>query len=217
MTTFTLIIGNKAYSSWSLRPWLALKQARIAFVEKRIALFTPEGAGLLQDLSPSGKVPVLLDGTLPIWDSLAICEYASESFPDRHMWPSDRAARAVARSISAEMHSGFGNLRENMTMNCRKSYPGIGRAPGVQEDIDRITQIWRDCRSRFGAKGNMLFGDFSIADAMFAPVATRFVTYGVPLDPVCQAYVDAIYALPAMQQWLAEARTETEIIEIYEH
>ncbi|TPW16668.1 MAG: glutathione S-transferase [Halothiobacillaceae bacterium] len=207
MSTLTLIIGNKAYSSWSLRPWLLLKQAGIPFTEKRIPIYTQEWQEAIGHILPAGKVPVLCDGDLTVWDTLAICEYLAESFPDQQLWPSDRTARAVARAVSAEMHSSFADLRHNMNMNCRKSLPGLGRAPGVQEDIDRITALWHDCRTRFGAGGEMLFGRFSIADAMYAPVATRFTTYGVPLDPLCNA----------MQQWIAEAHAETEVIEQYEH
>lgn len=217
MSALTLIIGNKAYSSWSLRPWLLLKHAGIPFTEKRIPIYTQAWQDALGNILPAGKVPVLRDGDLTIWDTLAICEYLAESFPEKNLWPSDRAVRAIARAVSAEMHSSFADLRHNMNMNCRKSLPGLGRAPGVQEDIDRITALWRDCRARYGAGGDMLFGSFSIADAMYAPVATRFTTYGVELDPVCAAYVKAIYALPAMQQWIAEAHAETEVIAQYEY
>lgn len=218
MHAFTLIIGNKAYSSWSLRPWLLLKNAGIPFTEKRIAIYTPEWQEAIRHhILPAGKVPVLRDGDLTIWDTLAICEYLAECFPDKQLWPTDPAARAIARAVSAEMHSSFADLRHNMNMNCRKSLPGFGRAPGVQEDIDRITTLWRDCRARYGGGGDMLFGRFSIADAMYAPVATRFTTYHVPLDPVCDAYVKALYALPAMQQWIEQAHAETEVIEQYEH
>lgn len=216
MESLTLIIGNKAYSSWSLRPWLAMKHVGIPFAEIRIPLYQPESAPRLRELSPSRRVPALKAGDLTIWDSLAICEYLAEQFPQHKLWPDNVAARAVARSVSAEMHSGFSALREHMTHNCRKSLPGKGRGPGVQEDIDRICEIWRDCRARFGANGDMLFGRFSIADAMYAPVVNRFVTYGVSVDPVSVAYMQAIQALPALQQWIADARTETEVIPRYE-
>lgn len=216
MDTLTLIIGNKTYSSWSLRPWLALKHAGIPFAEIRIPLYQPESTPRLRELSPSGRVPALKAGDLTIWDSLAICEYLAEQFPQHELWPDDVAARAVARSVSAEMHSSFSALREHMTHNCRKSLPGKGRGPGVQEDIDRICAIWRDCRARFGTNGDMLFGRFSIADAMYAPVVNRFVTYGVDVDPVSAAYMQAIQALPALKQWIAEAHAETEVIPRYE-
>lgn len=214
MSQLTLIIGNKNYSSWSLRPWLAMQQVGLEFQEIRIVLDTPKTASQLRQYSPAGKVPVLHDGSLIIWDSLAILEHLVDRFPERHWWPwpTDLAARATARSISAEMHSSFVNLRQNMPMNCRASLPGKGMAPGVQADIDRITTIWRDCRQRFGRGGDFLFGAFTIADAMYAPVVSRFTTYGVTLDPICQAYADAIWALPAMQDWLAAAQAETEVI-----
>jgi len=212
MESLTLVIGNKNYSSWSLRPWLLLKQFGIAFDEARIPLFQADSAQALREASPSGRVPVLRDANLVVWDSLAICEYLAEKFPHLPLWPAASDARAVARAVSAEMHAGFSALRENMSMNCRKHLPGRGRAPGVQDDIDRITAIWRDCRKRYGAGGDMLFGKFSIADAMFAPVTFRFVTYGVDTDPVSAAYIKAVQALTPMQDWLAAARVETEVI-----
>lgn len=216
MSELTLIIGNKNYSSWSLRPWLLLKYAGIPFSEIRIPLYSSEWDNILSH-SPSGKVPALRDGGLTVWDSLAICEYLAESFPGPQLWPSDKDARAVARSVSAEMHSGFAELRKNMTMNCRKSFPDKGRAPGVQEDIDRIQQLWNDCRARFGKEGPFLFGQFSIADTMYAPVATRFTTYAVQMDKVSAAYVRTVLALPAMQEWYTAARDEKEVIEQYEY
>ena len=174
------------------------QQFGIPFTETRIALYQQHSKAETLKYSPAGKVPVLLDGATQVWDSLAIAEYLAERFPEHPLWPADPAARALARCISAEMHSGFGALRENMTMNCRKTLPGKGRAPGVQDDIDRIQSIWRDCRTRYGAGGPFLFGQFSIADAMYAPVVTRFVTYVVSLDPLSQAYVDTIWALPTL-------------------
>jgi glutathione S-transferase len=212
MTKLTLVIGNKNYSSWSLRPWLAMRQFGLDFDEVRIALYTPDSPAKIRQYSPSGKVPVLLDKTLTIWDSLAICEYLAEQFPTIHWWSEDRTKRAINRSISAEMHSGFQSLRQNMPMNCRARLPGKGMAPGVQEDIQRITAIWRDCRQNFGAGGDMLFGEFTIADAMFAPVALRFITYDVQLDSVSRNYVEAILSLPALQEWIQAAETEPESI-----
>lgn len=216
MTQLTLVIGNKNYSSWSLRPWLAMKQAGLEFDEIRIALDTPTSLQEIRQYSPAGKVPILLDNGLTIWDSLAICEYLAEHYPTKHWWPEDKAARAVARSISAEMHSGFQALRQNMPMNCRAFLPGKGMAPGVQADIDRITAIWRDCRQNFGTGGEMLFGDFTIADAMFAPVVSRFTTYDVQLDPTSRAYAETIWALPAMQEWVAAAQTKIEVLADFE-
>lgn len=212
MAELTLVIGNKNYSSWSLRPWLAMKQFGLEFNEIRIPLDTPESSSKIRQYSPSGKVPVLLHGNQTVWDSLAICEYLAEEFPTMQWWSNDKAAFAFARSISAEMHSGFQNLRQNMPMNCRAKLPGKGMALGVQKDIDRITAIWGECRQKFGAGGDMLFGEFTIADAMFAPVVLRFVTYDVQLDSVARDYVEAILALPAMQEWIKAAQMEEEII-----
>ena len=190
MNPLTLVIGNKNYSSWSLRPWLLLRQASIPFEEIRLAL----GRDNLSKYSPSGLVPVLKHGALAIWDSLAIAEYLAEQFPEKELWPRDVEARAMARSVSAEMHSGFTHLRTHMNMNCRSHFPGKGMTPEVAKDIQRIQQIWQDCRSRFGDGGPFLFGVFSIADAMYAPVSFRFITYAVPLSPVAETYVRTLHA-----------------------
>lgn len=216
MTQLTLVIGNKNYSSWSLRPWLAMKQVGLDFKEVRIALYTPTAPQEIRQYSPAGKVPILLDDSLTVWDSLAICEHLAEHYPTKHWWPKDKAARVVARSVSAEMHSGFQTLRQNMPMNCRARLPGKGMSSNVQADIDRITAIWRDCRQNFGGGGEMLFGEFTIADAMFAPLVSRFTTYGVQLDPISSAYAEAIWALPAMQEWATAAQTEMEVLTDFE-
>ncbi|OUL23679.1 glutathione S-transferase family protein [Nostoc sp. 106C] len=216
MTQLTLVIGNKNYSSWSLRPWLALKQFGVQFDEIRIPLYTPETTSKLRQYSPSAKVPVLLHNHQTIWDSLAICEYLAEEFPHPHWWPKDKIARALARSISAEMHSGFQNLRQNMPMNCRAKLPGKGLTLEVQKDIDRITNIWQEFRQKFAAEGDMLFGKFTIADAMFAPVVLRFVTYDVQLDSISRKYVETILELPAIQDWIQAAKNETEVLSQYE-
>lgn len=216
MSPITLVIGNKNYSSWSLRPWLLLKQAGIAFTEIRIPLSTPDSKAEILKHSPAGKVPVLHDGEVTVWESLAICEYLAEKVPHQHLWPADPAVRARARAVACEMHAGFGALRQHMSMNCRKHLPGKGRTPEVLKDIERICALWNDCRARFGHGGEFLFGQFSIADAMYAPVALRFVTYDVDLDPVSAAYVRTITDLPAVQQWLAEARAEAEVIPQFE-
>lgn len=217
MENLTLVIGNKNYSSWSLRPWLLLKQAGLSFAEVRIPLYTPESKAQLLSYSPAGKVPVLLDGNLHVWDSLAICEYVAECFPQARLWPEDVAARATARSISAEMHAGFSDLRRHMSMNCRKSLPGKGRTPEVERDIARIVDIWEGCRTRFAGDGVYLFGHFTVADAMYAPVALRFATYHVQLPPVAQAYAEMLRGLPAMQEWLAAAAAESETLPQFEY
>lgn len=209
MTQLTLVIGNKNYSSWSLRPWLAMKQGGVDFKEIRIPLDTPNTYQQIRRYSPSGRVPVLLDGDLPIWESCAICEYIAENFAPQ-LWPKDAKARAIARSVSHEMHAGFMNLRMQMPMDCRGRYPGEGMKLEVQADIDRIMTLWRNCRQTYGASGPMLFGQFSIADAMFAPVVSRFITYEVKLEPISQEYAEAIWKLPAMQEWIDDADHELE-------
>ncbi|MBW4506213.1 MAG: glutathione S-transferase family protein [Scytonematopsis contorta HA4267-MV1] len=217
MSEFTLVIGNKNYSSWSLRPWLLMKQFNLEFNEIRIPLYQPESSAKIYQYSPSGKVPVLIHNQEHIWDSLAICEYLAETFPDLNLYPKDIKARIFARCISAEMHSSFQNLRQNMSMNCRAKLPGKGMAIGVQKDIDRITSIWGECRQKFGAEGNMLFGEFTIADAMYAPVVLRFMTYGVELDAVSQSYSNAILSLPAIQEWVEAGKNEQEFIPAFEN
>lgn len=213
-----LIIGNKNYSSWSLRAWIAMKVAGIAFEEHRILLYGPGAKEQILAHSPAGKVPCLIDGETRVWDSLAICEYLAEKHPE--LWPQDRAARAQARSVSAEMHSGFPELRTHMSMNIRRRHPGKGRTPEALADVARIIALWTDCRERFGAQpdagGAFLFGRFSIADAMYAPVVLRFRTYEVDLPPACRAYSEAVLALPAMQAWIAAACQETESIAKFE-
>ena len=184
-----LVIGNKNYSSWSLRPWLAMKLAGIAFDEIRIPLYGPGSKERILEHSPAGKVPILKDGATVVWDSLAILEYLAERYAQ--LWPRDRVERARARSISAEMHSGFAQLREHMSMNVRKRYPGKGRTLEVEKDIARISAIWAE------AKGPFLFGEFTAADAMYAPVVLRFRTYGV--EGPNRQYMDAMLALPAMR------------------
>ncbi len=204
----TLVFGNKNYSSWSMRPWLLMRQHGIAFDEVQIPLCQPDSLERKLAYSPAGKVPILLDGDMRIWDSLAIVEHLAEKFAERPLWPAGSEARAVARSVSAEMHSGFASLRLRMPLNCRARRPGSGRGPGVQEDIDRICEIWRECRTRYGAAGEFLFGEFTAADAMFAPVASRFQTYGVELERIEAEYARAILALPAVRDWMEDAHRE---------
>lgn len=209
---FTLVIGNKNYSSWSLRPWLILRQANIPFTEIRIPLDTPQTHDQIRQYSPSGKVPVLLTAETTIWDSLAIAEYLAEQYPDAHLWPELSSVRAIARSVSAEMHSSFAALRQNLSMDIRAHYQPRVFSPPVQADIDRITQIWQACREHYGAGGPFLFGTWTIADAMYVPVALRFVTYGVVLDTICQAYLEALLTVPALQDWIKAAEQETEVL-----
>lgn len=216
MPNLVLVIGNKAYSSWSLRPWLLMRQAGIPFDEVRLSLYA-EGAkqNILQH-SPAGKVPVLKDGGLTIWDSLAICEYLAERHSEKQLWPAGVAARGHARAVSAEMHSGFTNLRTQMPMNVRREIPGRATTTEVAVEVARIETIWNDCRARHGAHGPFLFGAFSIADAMYAPVVSRLRTYGVALGGAAAQYAGVIHALPAMQEWIAGARAETEVNPQYE-
>jgi glutathione S-transferase len=204
----TLVIGNKNYSSWSLRPWLLMRHHGLAFDEVRLPLDTPEFASGVERWSPSGRVPVLHRGDLVVWDSLAICEYVNETFLDGRGWPRDATARAVARAVSAEMHSGFQPLRTALPMNSRRRARNFVVPPEAQRDIERITHLWRDCRARFGAGGAFLFGEFSIADAMYAPVALRFRTYGVALGDSEQRYAEAVRELPAVREWSAAAEAE---------
>jgi len=201
----TLVVGTKRYSTWSLRPWLALKIAGASFTEIPITLRQPDTKDQILVHSPSGKVPALKHGELLVWDSLAILEYLAELFPQANLWPQDSAARAVARSVSAEMHSGFQAVRQALPMDLLLEEKKEDLSPEVLADIARITAIWRDCRARFGASGPFLFGAFSNADAMFAPVVTRFTSYGIALDPVSQAYIEAVWALPALLEWKAAA------------
>ena len=216
MSELTLVIGNKNYSSWSLRPWLVLKQFGIPFTEIRISLYGSEAKENILRYSPSGKVPVLHDGDITVWDSLAICEYLAERFPQQQLWPAQPAARALARAICAEMHTGFADMRQHMNMNIRGHFPGKGMTPEVAQDIERIQAIWRDCRTRFDANGPYLFGAFSIADAFFAPVVLRFVTYAPVLDKHTRAYMETLLGLPALQEWITAAKAETESIPAFE-
>jgi glutathione S-transferase len=205
----TLVIGNKNLSSWSMRPWVAAVAFGIPFTEIRVLLDQRDTANEIARYSHAGRVPVLIAGEMTIWDSLAIVEYLAEQFPDKHLWPQDVAARALARSIVAEMHAGFGELRNAMPMHIQASLPGRGRTPGAQADIGRICEIWEDCLSRFGHH-QFLFGDFSIADAFFAPVVMRFKTYGVSLAPALQAYCERMLAHPAVARWVREAMAEND-------
>ena len=212
MADLTLVIGNKNYSSWSMRPWVLLKQLGIAFEERKLRFHTDEWDAGIGRWSPSGLVPVLWRGDIAVWDSLAIMEAVADWFPDRGVWPADAAARAFARCAAAEMHAGYRDLRANMPMNIRSRHPGKGMTPGTRADIDRIEHLWGQARSRFGAGGAFLFGRFCAADAMFAPVVMRFATYDVALGPVAARYCEAVRAAPGVRAWVDGAAAETEFV-----
>jgi len=206
--SLTLVIGNKRYSSWSLRPWLVAAHFGIPLAETLVPLDQPETRAAILRHSPSGRVPCLVDGDVRVWESLAIIEYLAERFPEHPIWPRDVAARALARAVSCEMHAGFADLRRACSMD-------LGRAPApgprngeAAADVARIVGLWRDCHDRFGRGSPFLFGAFSAADAMYAPVAARLVGYGFDLDADARAYVEAIHALPAMRRWIDEAAAE---------
>ncbi len=206
MPDLTLVIGNKNYSSWSLRPWMLLKHLGVEFTEVLLPLDTPEFKDEVEKFGPSGRVPVLRRGSICVWDSLAICEYVAEL--TGMGLPRDSEARAVARSVSAEMHSGFVNLRTEWPMNARARNRRTPMTPGLESDIDRIDEIWIDCRCRFGAGGPWLFGDYSIADALYAPVVLRFKTYGARISETARWYLATALEDPVMQQWVQEAQSE---------
>lgn len=207
-----LVIANKNYSSWSFRPWIALKAAGIPFEEEVISLNAPDFKARLLAVSPAGKVPVLIDGDVHVWESLAILEYLADNFPDARIWPREAAARAHARAIAAEMHAGFLPLRRHLPMNMWR--PVIPRAltPEVEANVRRIDTMWSDCRKRFGGGGPFLFGAFGAADAMLAPVVSRFETYGVEVGVESRAYMAAVTALPAWQEWRAAALREAWVL-----
>jgi len=217
MSRLTLVIANKAYSSWSMRAWLAVKATGAPFDEVVVPLDRPETRERILRYSPSGLVPCLVDGDLTLWESLAIGEYLAERFPNAGLWPAFVKARAHARAISCEMHAGFLALRRTMPMNVRATAP---KRPiedaALKADIARIEAIWADTRTRFGAGGPYLFGKFSLADAMFAPVVTRFTTYQVPLSANSAAYVETMHAHPFLKEWIEGANSEQERIEKYE-
>ena len=218
-----LYIGNKNYSSWSMRPWVLLTQAGIAFEEVKVR-FDSFAAGssfrqTVDAITPTGKVPVLLDGPLAVWDTLAIAEYLAEQFPERHLWPQDKAARARARSVCAEMHAGFTGLRSNCPMNIEASLPEVGALiwrdkPAVRSDVARLVAMWQGLLAAHG--GPMLFGEFCIADAYFAPVCMRLKTYALPLPHDVAAYVDSVCALPAVKSWVEGALAEKDFLDFEE-
>ncbi|WP_374604367.1 glutathione S-transferase family protein [Arenimonas sp.] len=207
----TLVIGNKNYSSWSLRPWLLLRHFNVPFDEIRLPLDTPEFHARIGEFSPSRRVPALHDGDVVVWDSLAICEYANERWLDGRGWPRDLELRALARSAAAEMHSGFPALRGQLPMNCRRKPRERHWDEAAESDIHRVAELWLKLR-QFSRGGEFLLGDFGIVDAMFAPVCVRFTGYGVKLPSIARYYASAVMALPAMQEWVASALAETEIV-----
>ncbi len=216
MADAKLILGNKTYSSWSLRGWLAVRLAGLEVEEEVIFLHKPDTRANILKYSPAAKVPTLVVAGESVWDSLAIGEYLAERFPDKQLWPADAAARRLARCVCAEMHAGFPALRQALPMDLAHHYPGHEVSAEVQGDIDRVQAIWRDCRGRFGQNkdggGDFLFGKPCLADAFYAPVVTRFRTYDVKLDEVAEAYCAAVEAWPPMQEWAAAAAEETEVI-----
>jgi len=210
--SLALVIGNKNYSSWSLRAWIAMTAAGIAFEEVFIALDLPDTKERIKRHSPAGKVPVLIDGEVRVWESLSILDYLAERFPKAGLWPADPAARAHARSIAAEMHAGFAALRSHCPMNLWRPVERRELNPQVEQDVARITQIWRVAREQYGRGSSFLFGGFTAADAMFAPVATRFRTYDIPCDAVSRAYIEAIHELPVFKAWRDQAFKESLVI-----
>ncbi|WGT62524.1 glutathione S-transferase family protein [Variovorax paradoxus] len=218
-----LYIGNKNYSSWSMRPWVLMKQAGIPFEEVKVRFDSFEANSqfkkTISTLNPVAKVPVLVDGDLVVWDTLAIAEYLAETFPEKQLWPRALADRARARSICAEMHSGFGNLRTLCGMNIEASLADVGAQllkdnPGLQGEVDRIAQMWTDLLDAHG--GPMLFGEFTNADAYFAPVGTRIKTYGLPVPPSISAYIERVQALPGIKAWIDDALAEKDFLRFEE-
>jgi glutathione S-transferase len=216
--TLKLVIGNKNYSSWSMRPWLAMRAAGIPFEEIFIPLYTDNKADKdrILGFSRAGKVPALVDDDVTVWDSLSIIAYLAERFPDAKLWPQDRAARAHARSISAEMHSGFLPLRNECGMNLHRPVGAVTLSADAQANVARVQEIWTECRDRYGKSGPYLFGAFTAADAMYAPVVHRFRTYAIGVSPQVRAYMDAMMAQPAFAEWTRAGLAETLVIEKFE-
>jgi glutathione S-transferase len=216
---FKLIIGNRAYSSWSMRGWLAAKQSGEQFEEYVVPLFDADWDQRREgdEFAPSlGKVPILWDGDIVVWDSLAIVEFLADRYGRELYWPEDETARAVARSMSAEMHSGFGNLRRELPMNVRKSFSPKTLTQPVREEIDRILQLWAQARARFGGTGDFLFGEWCAADMMYAPVVTRFITHGVSVPNFAAMYMKAVLSHPHVAEWIDKAQDEPWVIDQYE-
>lgn len=203
-----LILGNKNYSSWSLRPWIAMRHAGLDFEEEVIPLYEPGSREKVLTYSPAGKVPVLIDDGIPIWESLAILEHLAEKYPKAALWPADATARAHGRAIAAEMHAGFGALRRHCPMNMRRRRRKLALTPEVAEDVRRIEVIWTDSRTRFGEAGPFLLGPFSVADAMYAPIVSRFFSYDVGVGAAAEAYMATMMSLPAWKEWEAAGERE---------
>lgn len=203
-----LILGNKNYSSWSLRPWIAMRHAGLDFEEEVIPLYEPGSSERVLRYTPAGKVPVLIDDGIPIWESLAILEHLAEKYPKAALWPADAVARAHGRSISAEMHAGFGALRRHCPMNMRRRRRKLGLTPEAAEDVRRIEVIWTDSRTRFGEAGRFLLGPFSVADAMYAPIVSRFFSYDIGVGTAAEAYMATMMSLPAWKEWEAAGQRE---------
>ncbi|HIO91658.1 MAG TPA: glutathione S-transferase family protein [Leucothrix mucor] len=216
MSDLTLIIGNKNYSSWSLRPWLYMKQQGIDFEEIRIPLFTSEMESQLEPCFSNSKVPVLIDDGYSVWDSLAIMEYLADKIPENVSWPAYIKARATARSAASEMHSSFNGVRNEMPMNCSVQYSDVPLSEEALQDIERIKALWRHCKRFYGQDGKWLFSQFTIADAMFAPIVIRFKHFNIPLEDIEAEYVDMVYNSKYMQEWIKAGREETEIIDVDE-
>jgi glutathione S-transferase len=212
MPQLKLAVGNKNYSSWSMRPWVLLTEAAIPFEETQLWFDDDARVPGAERYSPTAQVPALLVDGEPVWDSLAICEAVAELFPEKALWPRDSRARQIARSICAEMHGGFRDLRNAMPMNIRSSHPGKGMSAEVQKEIDRVIALWSDCRRRFGSGGSMLFGAFGIADAYYAPVVMRFMTYDVKLPAEAHAYAHAVRNLRSVRAWMGAGRAETQFV-----
>ncbi len=215
MSDITLVVGNRNFSSWSMRGWLVAVQSGLEFREERVWLDEDVDRSARRRFSPVGKVPVLLHGDLAVWDSLAIAEYLAELAPDAGIWPADRAARARARSLCAEMHAGFPALRERLPMNVTARKPYLDRGEEVAAEVERVAAMWTDTRREFGGAGRYLFGDWCAADAFYAPVATRLVTYGVPVEGVAAEVRDALLDHAWVRRWLADAAAEDHVVEPY--
>lgn len=216
MSDFTLVSGSKNYSSWSMRAGLMLAWTGVSFEEIVIHLDQPDTRQRILEHSPAGKVPILKTGDVTVWDSLAIAETLAERFPNMGLWPADAAARAHARAVSSEMHAGFAALRRELPLNVRAEGRTVPISDAASADIARIQDIWGDCRDRFGSGGNLLFGGFTIADAMFAPVVSRFHTYGVAVSPPARAYMDAVWGLAIVRKWRDDAMNEKHVSDAYE-